>query len=46
MSITVEQNGVLSGRGKKRAVGDLADYVPGQFDAKGTTMIAEKFRMM
>ena len=46
MLITVEQDRVLSGGRKKRAAGDLADYVPGQLDAKGTTMIADKVSLM
>lgn len=40
LSITVEQNPTTSIGKRKRAVSDLADYVPGQLNVDGKQMVA------
>ena len=39
LSITVEQNPTISTGKKKRAVDDLAAYVPGELDGTGREMV-------
>lgn len=40
LSVTVEENPTVSAGKRKRAVGDLADYVPGQLGGQGKEMVA------
>ena len=40
MLVTVQQNPTAATGGKKRAAGDLAEYVPGVLDSNGRDKIA------
>lgn len=40
MAVTVQQNPTTVNTGKKRAVGDLSEYVPGILDSTGREKVA------